>query len=655
MSSEKTLPRSKKPLEIELFGELTLVNFLDWIVTGLLCLILVTVGLSYGGSHVELQVYYLPLFALLLVFHGLYLVSSERPLLQVNTLPLLFIPFMLWLWFSTLFMSPSPLIAWQEFIFALEAFIFLWVATNNLKKRVHFSMLLVCAIFPVIIALLVAFYQFFQQPNYVFEIFQDSGASLHPEVLGRSTGIFADPESLAILFLIVLPWAFLVTAVPRLPMVLRVLGFYILIALFVGLILSQTFWSLLVALVGCLTAVMFCFEKQKSRLRASLYSVLSAGVLMVFFVTQFGRIGRSFDQALSIAGEGGRLFIWEQTLWIILKNPIFGGGAGSFQHEYEQATKIGLTYFVESPLSDLLLLLVEFGLFGLILLMGPIYILVSRAFERWFREPNRVILKDTKKKVMPPQRFFLTIALGGVFASFECFVLARIWTTPLLLFYNAIFLSILIKSTKGTFIEIKKSAFSRSLTVGICVFAGVFLMYFFNPIARSAGLTHDAMEKVNLGLSTDLSSLVSTDTEDALKEDLQEALRLYPKNGAALLGMCVLQLQKYNAKPSEHIVIGKAAAGYALRALELNPNNWRGWSYLGMAESMKGNYEQAEEAFLEAIKWSPSNGNALYYYAAFLAQLPERQSEALKVVEQSLYIYPTNAAALRLKQKLLID
>ena len=70
MSSEKTLPRSKKPLEIELFGELTLVNFLDWIVTGLLCLILVTVGLSYGGSHVELQVYYLPLFALLLVFMG---------------------------------------------------------------------------------------------------------------------------------------------------------------------------------------------------------------------------------------------------------------------------------------------------------------------------------------------------------------------------------------------------------------------------------------------------------------------------------------------------------------------------------------------------------------------------------------------------------
>ncbi len=654
MSLEKSASNNIQPLELAFFGECTIPNLLDWLVTGLLCLILLTVSFSLGGSHVESQVFYLPLFALLLVFHALYLVTVNEQKLRINATPLYLIPFLIWALFSTLFLTTTPLHAWHEFLFFLEAFIFFWVATNNLKKRVHFATLLVVGVFPVIVALLLSFYQFFQKPDFALSILQDSAIALHPQVVGRSTGIFADPESFSMLILLVLPWAFVVTAVPRLPTILRVLGFYVLVTLFVGLVLSQTFWSLLVAMVGCVTAVIFCFEKLKTRIYISLLSLSVASGVIAFLISQFGQIGRSFNQAIAIAGEGSRLFIWEQTLGIILSNPLWGSGAGSFAQEIEQTGNFQLSQLVESPSSDMLLLLAEYGLLGFGLFVVPIFLIVSRAFERWFKEPSRVRLKFSKRRVMPPQRFFLTIALGGAFASFECFVLGRVWATPLLLLYNAIFLAILVKSSDGSFVEIKKTALTQVLFVVVLAIGGTFMVFFFNPIMRSAGHTYDGLQGMNKSLSLSKGTRERTRLFEATFLDFEEAIALYPRNGTALLGLAATYLQKYNESPSEHVQIGKEAADYAQRAIQLSPDNWRGWAYLGLAESMQGNPVQAEEAYLEGLKRAPSSSNANYYYAAFLAQLPERRQVALKVVEESLRINPANNAALLLKQKLLI-
>ena len=654
MSFETSATDKGLPLELPFFGECTIPNLLDWFVTALLCLILLAFGFSLGGSHVESQVFFLPLFALLLFFHALYVVTANEQKLQINATPLYFAPFLIWALCSTLFLSATPLHGWHEFLFFLEAFIFFWVATNNLKKRVHFTTLLVVGVFPVIVALLLSFYQFFQKPGFALSILQDSAIALHPQVVGRATGIFADPESFSMLILLVLPWAFVVTAVPKLPTILRILGFYILVTLFIGLVLSQTFWSLLVAMVGCVTAIIFCFEKLKTRIYVSLLSLSIVLVVITFLITQFGQIGRSFDRAIAIAGEGGRLFIWEQTLGIILSNPLWGTGAGSFAQEIEQVATYQLPQMAESPSSDLLLLLAEYGLLGFGLLLVPIFFIVSRAFERWFKEPSRVRLKYSKKRVMPPQRFFLTIALGGVFASFECFVLGRVWATPLLLLYNAIFLAILVKSAEGSFIRMKKTALRQALFVVILTSGGIFLAFFFSPIMRSAGHTYDGLQGMNESLSLSKDSRERNQAFEATYSDFEQALILYPGNGTALLGLAAAHLQKYNSTPSEHIEIGEEAAGFAKQAIQLSPDNWRGWAYLGLAESMQGNPVQAEQSFLEGLKRAPNSSNANYYYAAFLAQLPEKRQVALKVVEHSLKMNPSNNAARLLKQKLLI-
>ena len=198
---------------------------------------------------------------------------------------------------------------------------------------------------------------------------------------------------------------------------------------------------------------------------------------------------------------------------------------------------------------------------------------------------NRMRLKSPKK-VMPAQRFFLAIVLG-VFASFECFVLGRVWATPLLLSYNALFLAS-VKSFHPSYLEIEKSAVRPMLVVGTLTTLGLFMIVFFSPIMRSAGLTYDALERMNKSLSLSRDSNQRFQSFEVIASELEEALELYPANETALLGLSIIRLQKYNVEPSRYIEIGKEAAEYAHLAIELSSDNWRGWSYLGLAESMQG-------------------------------------------------------------------
>jgi Flp pilus assembly protein TadD len=376
---------------------------------------------------------------------------------------------------------------------------------------------------------------------------------------------------------------------------------------------------------------------------------------MRFLINSFNSVAENLIEAASVVGEGARLAIWGQTFGVILDNPILGSGAGSFMQEYEQGSAFELNSIPLSPSSDFLLLFTEYGLVGLVLLLVPAFIIVSRAFERWTKEPSRVRLQFVKKKVMPTQRFYLTIALGAVFACFECFMLGRVWATPLLLLYIAIFFAILVKSTRGSFIEINKTIVTKAVSLGAVSLGALFMVFFFSPRMQSLGLTQGAWQALEENLRKDRDAQEKSKTNDLLSQDFYEALALYPLNDDALLGLCLSELQNYDLNPSRHIEIGEAVASFARKAIDLNMNNWRGWAYLGLAQSMQGNPTEADHSFREALARAPYNSNANYYYAAFLAQMPDQWGNAVEAVNQALEINPANKAALRLKLKLLIQ
>jgi cytochrome c-type biogenesis protein CcmH/NrfG len=641
-------------LRMPLLGVATRENLLDWFITFNLVFILFAMVAPVGGAHIETHIFVLPLFVSLILLHGLYLLSNRDLNICLCRVPLYLLPLLLWIFINTLIFSPSESRGWQQFIYALEAYLFLWVAVNNLRTRAHFSFLLIVGILPVVVALILSFYQFFQKPSFVLNLLNDSHLLLDPSLYGRATGIFANPESFSILLLVVTPWAFVACSVPRLPTVLRILAFYILITLIVGVVLSQTFWALAVSLVGCIVAIQFCFVRTFSKVKITFLTVLTFALIVWALLFKYSNIQENYSHALERAGEGSRLVIWPETTKIFLEHPFFGIGGGGFEAIFAQSNTTTLNALPISPSSDFLLLLTEYGLLGFLLFAIPIYRVLYRASKSMYAEPARVRIKDQKKKIMPLQRFFLSIALGGAFSFFECFVLGSIWTAPILLLYAAIFLAALVKTSHAREFHVKRTAFRKVIVLSTALGTCCFISFFFIPKIRSFGLSHQVTNQLDATYQSGEFRNLNHETTDLMLFDLEQAINLYPGNLDAWLNLSKLHVLSYYQNPKAFQEVGQKAADAAQTAIHLSPNIWQGWLHLGIAEALKGDIPASTKAFDKVHRLAPNNAEANYYRAVFLSQIPNSSADAFEAIEMSIRMNPENKIVHRLKQKLLI-
>jgi len=250
---------------IAFFGRLSWGNFFDWLVT--LCLggIIMLTTLALGGVRPDTHLTLLPLFAGLLALHGLWLALDNESPKRLSQVPLFFVPGLLWMLCSVLWLSPVPWRGWHEMVYALEVFIVLWVLANNVRTRAHLWLLILMALAPSVVAIFNGFYQFFQDPGRMAGAMTDYRVEIDPEFLGRATGSFADPNAFAAFLLILLPFLLIAAAVPRLPKILRVLAFYIALMFLGAVAFTQSYWA--AAMVVLLLALVpwFCFRALKRR------------------------------------------------------------------------------------------------------------------------------------------------------------------------------------------------------------------------------------------------------------------------------------------------------------------------------------------------------------------------------------------------------
>ena len=230
---------------IDYFGHLSWGNFFDWLVT--LCLggILALFTVSLGGARADTHVFLFPLFCLLLTLHGIWFaVDHEKPK-RLSHVPFLFLPFILWAFINVFWLSPTPWLGQMELIFGLEAFIWFWVFVNNVRTRAHLWMTIVLALSPAVYAIFIGFYQFFQGSTRMGEVWADHGVKLSPDFINQASGSFGDPNSFAVFLLVVMPSLLVAAAVPRLPVILRVLCFYVSLMFLCSLVFTYLLWPLI--------------------------------------------------------------------------------------------------------------------------------------------------------------------------------------------------------------------------------------------------------------------------------------------------------------------------------------------------------------------------------------------------------------------------
>ena len=639
---------------IAVFGRLSWGNFVDWLVTLCLGLIIMLTTVLLGGVRPDTQLALLPLYAVLLALHGIWLAVDDASPKRLSHLPFWFVPGLIWMLCSILWLSPVPWRGWYEMVYALQAFIVLWVLSNNVRSRAHLWLLIIMSLAPATVAVFNGFYQFFQEPERMLVAMTNYGLELNPEFLGRATGAFADPNTFAAFLLILLPSLLIASAVTRLPTILRILAFYIALMFFAGIAFTQSYWAS--AAVVLLVAIIpwFCFRRFKVRFFYSFLGVSAALVAFAAMVIFHPLFKKGIQRALSDEGEGVRLVLWSEALSISAENPITGVGAGAFGAAFEQSPRVALADVPMTPHNDYLLVLSQLGLLGVVLFGAPSLYVFVRAWRQWRQEPFNVKLRDRDGTIMPPQRFFLSLSLAGAIAFGLCMTATFVFYVPALTLYGVLAFAILVKT-----------AFNRRLTlpshgvlrVGYCLLATCAGWSFY--ILGSTKLEAQALElrarqqlehvvdmRVHVSGNAALLDQVVTLYEDAVIAD--------SKNADAWLGLSASQCQLYFRSPAEFENVSDRAVASAERALEISPRYWKVWAQLGVARSFYGDGPGAEEAFLRALELAPNNSNAHYYYAAFLSVDKESLEQALSSVRLALDINPKNAAARRLQQKLLI-
>ena len=636
------------------FGRLSWGNFVDWLVTFCLGGIIALSTLLLGGVRPDTHVLLLPLFACLIVLHGLWLaVEKEKPK-RLSHVPVLFIPFVAWVWLNITWVSPTAWRGWYELIYALQAVIFLWVVVNNVRTRAHLWVLITVALSPAGYAIFIGFYQFFQNPSKIATSLSEYGLKLSPEFFGQATGSFADPNSFAAFLLILLPSLLIAGLVPRLPKILRMLFLYIAVMFVAAIFFTQLFWPLVILLIVLLILPWVCFLRLSRRIWGSLLGVLfvvMAVLPQIAFSPQFQE-----RAALAIAeeGEAVRRVLWQEALDIALDAPVLGAGGGSFSAKFEQSETVSLPKLPTTPHNDYLLILSEYGIIGGVLFLLPSVFVVWWAYRHWRAEPARVKLKDVKGTIMPPTKFFLSLGLAGVLPFALCLFCSFVFYAPALTLYGVLFFSILIKSSFTRRLRIPSGGWMR---FGYFCMGLVLAFEFYSvsaPRIQAQALELHARQRLDQIVELRVHVSGNTALLDEVIELYEAAALLDPDNAEVWIGLSAAQCQLFFRNPANYEAIGALATDHAQRAIELSETYWMGWAQLGIAQGLSGNDAKAEAALARALELAPNNSNAHYYWASYISHFKERRSEAITSVRRALEINPNHAAARRLQQKLLI-
>jgi O-antigen ligase len=639
---------------IAYFGQLSLGNLVDWMVTFCLGGTIALSTLLLGGVRPDTHVLLLPLFCCLMVLHGLWLAVEKEQPKRLSHIPLMFIPLLVWIWANVMWISPTPWRGWYELIYALEAGVFLWVAVNNVRTRAHLWVLLTLALSPASYAIFVGFYQYFQNPSKLATAMSEHGLKLSPEFLGQATGSFADPNSFAAFLLILLPSMLITGLVPRLPIIVRLLCVYIALIFVIGIFLTQLLWPLVLLLILLVVLPWICFLKVSHRVWA-----IIVGVSIVFaaLATQL-MFSPKFQERASVAmteeGEAVRAVLWAEALQIVADAPLFGAGGGSFAAAFEQSDTVTLHKLPATPHNDYLLVFSEYGILGGLLFLLPSILIIRWSFRRWKAEPLRHKLRNTKGTIMPPTRFFLSLGLAGTFSFAMCLFSTFVFYSPGLSLYGVLFLAILIKSSFTRKLNISAGGWARLAYFCLSLVMAYGMYAVSAPRIQAQAAELHARQRLDQLVEARVHVSGSTVLLDEVIEWYETSSLLDPGNADIWLGLSAARCQLYFRNPGSYEAIGALAADDAQRAIALSAHYWLGWAQLGIAEGLRGNQAEAQVALARALELAPNNSNAHYYWAAYLSHDKARNSDAISSVNRALEINPNNAAARRLQQKLLI-
>jgi O-antigen ligase len=607
-------------------------SVVDWLVTFGLAATLAWTTLCLGGFRPETMVVTSNAVWALTAIGGVWLVVRPRPFKGALLLP---VPFLLYALASTVWIAPAAWLAWREWLLWLQMWLVFGLTLSFVRRRAQTAVLLGTVALLGVVGAIMALYQRFGDPGWLM-----LGRTQADQFVGRSSGMFGIPNSLAAVFELLIPICLTLGAASSTSKPARIGCGTLGLLWLIGLVLtgSRGGWiSLTLALAAW---PLFGSGNWKRRLAGVavvvLLAIVAVAALYRYSEPARGRIQPFLDGQF----ESSRPIIWKVGVKIWREHPWLGTGTASYNVLFDQHRPRGFLNEPQWTHNDYLNTLSDYGLAGFALWFGAGVCLVGLG---WRSVARARATGSTAKHAL---RFGLWL---GCLAFLLHMGVDFHTKMPALAFMFAIALGVLLRRSEAGGAEHPAGFATRALTAATVLGVLVLGVGRGGPLYRAEAVRYDWRQKI------DRAAAGRARLEEVVvpaRTAFASATRIDPQNARAWSDLAYAMTLAWHVERGNTIPVGRAAVPVADRALALCPVLAEFWVRKGVALDMQGQPKDAGPCFERALALAPNNPEWHFYYAYHLSTTPGRKQEALAAVGNCLALDPGNSQAIALRARL---
>jgi O-Antigen ligase len=613
------------------------VDFWEWARAVLLAANLVWTTLCLGGFLPGTKVVTYSLTGLLLAVH---LLEPGRPA-RAHAAGWLLAPFLGYAALNVGWVTPVRWLGWSDWLGWAQAIAVFWVVLNGLRsdgcRRFVFGVLATIGV----TAAALACYQHFAKPDWLM---------LHRvqanQFIGRSSGPFGIPNSLAAFMLLLIPPAAAMAFDRRQGAPVRTAAAGALLAFAVGLVLaiSRGAWFALAA--ACvLWPLLKSGRGLGRRLASSGIAAAAAIALGAALYAGSPAMRARVDQMVLDAGERTRPIMWLGAWRIFLAHPWFGGGGGSFDTLFEAYRPV--TYR-DQPVwahNDYINTLADYGAAGFLLLMGGIAFMILRC-----RSGSR----DPRQRPLPA-----AIELGLLAFAIQLFFEFHLKLPALAMAMATLAALVVGDAWPGADRETAdppRAERGRVPARLAAVAASVLVLWatvrWVIPRFRAEGIRRANREQIDRMAVSGADAATLGPVIASMRAQFGHAAEIDPSNPQTWSDLAYADSLSALAEPARTNEFGRDAERDATRALTLCNAVPEFWVRKGTGLDMQGRWIEGGDCFAHALELAPARADIWYYQAYHLSLDPRQSDLALAAAAYCLRLDPEYRMAHELAQRL---